>query len=296
LTVPAGLEWWRNEPGGAAWLARLPQLVSECAERWSLDLGSPFEPAHISLVVPARLPDGAGAVLKVNFPEPESEHEADALAHWKGDGAVRLLASDPDRRALLVERCEPGTTLWEVADEEEANRIAAAVLRRLWRPAPAAHSFRLLADEAARWADELPGRRERNGRPLERRLLEEVTAFLAEAGPAQADAVVVHQDFHGGNVLMAERQPWLAIDPKPLVGEREFDIASLLRDRRDELAVDPDPGARVLRRLDQLASELELDRERMRGWGVAHALAWGLEESGYDELMLACARWLAEAR
>jgi hypothetical protein len=70
----------------------------------------------------------------------------------------------------------------------------------------------------------------------------------------------------------------------------------LLRDRRDELAVDPDPGARVLRRLDQLASELELDRERMRGWGVAHALAWGLEESGYDELMLACARWLAEAR
>jgi hypothetical protein len=62
----------------------------------------------------------------------------------------------------------------------------------------------------------------------------------------------------------------------------------LLRDRRDELRVDPDPKARIRRRLDFLAAELELDRERMRGWGIAHALAWD-----HDEGMIACARWLA---
>jgi streptomycin 6-kinase len=258
-------------------------------------VGPPFEPATISYVAPARLPDGTDAVLKVNFPEPESEHEPEALRLWDGRGAVRLLASGPGERALLVERCVPGTTLWEVVDEDEADRIAADVLRLLWRPAPAQHPFRLLADEAARWADELPGRWESAGRPCARSLLDEAVAFLRAAGPDQGERVVVHQDFHGGNVLRAEREPWLAIDPKPLVGEREFDTASLLRDRRDELTHDPGSARRVRRRLDLLAVELDLDRERMRGWGIAHALAWGLDDDGTDEAGLACAAWLRDA-
>ena len=289
MRVPAALEWWRGEPGGAAWLERLPRLVDECAELWSLRIGEPFE-AHVSYVAPAELPDGRRAVLKVNLPEPESEREPDALLHWDGDGAVRLLAHDPGRRALLVERCEPGTQLWQVVDEEEANRAAAAVLRRLWRPPPAEHAFRLLVDLAAQWTEELPARWERLGRPFERPLLEEAVGFLREAGPSQGRPVVLHQDLPGGNVLRAARHPWLAIDPKPLVGEREFDTASLLRDRRPELLADPGAAARVRRRLDQLAAELGLDRERMRGWGVAHALAWN-----GDEDMIACARWLAGA-
>jgi streptomycin 6-kinase len=290
VRVPSALEWWRGEPGGGAWLDRLPRLVAECAELWSLRLGTPFE-AHISYVAGAELADGRRAVLKVNFPEPESEREPDALLHWDGEGAARLLDHDPERRALLVERCEPGTQLWEVADEEEANGVAASVLRRLWRRPLDGHAFRLLAEQAASWADELPARWERLGRPFERALLDEAVGFLREAGPAQGEPVLLHQDFHGGNVLRATREPWLAIDPKPLVGEREFDTASLLRDRRPELLGDPGATARVRRRLDQLAAELDLDRERMRGWGVAHALAWN-----GDEGMIACARLLAAAR
>jgi streptomycin 6-kinase len=290
VRVPSALEWWRGEPGGGAWLDRLPRLVAECAELWSLRLGTPFE-AHISYVAAAELADGRRAVLKVNFPEPEGEREPDALLHWDGEGAARLLDQDPERRALLVERCEPGTQLWEVVDEEEANGVAASVLRRLWRRPPDGHGFRLLAEQAASWADEIPARWERLGRPFERALLDEAVGFLREAGPAQGEPVLLHQDFHGGNVLRATREPWLAIDPKPLVGEREFDTASLLRDRRPELLGDPGATARVRRRLDQLAAGLDLDRERMRGWGVAHALAWN-----GDEGMIACARLLAAAR
>jgi streptomycin 6-kinase len=272
------------------WLDRLPGLVAECAERWSLEVGAPFQGSSVSWVAPVRW-RGRPAVLKLNFPEPESEHEAGALVHWSGEGAVNLLEHDPERRALLVERCEPGLTLWRIPDEREANRIAAGVLRRLWRPPSDGHPFRLLAGEAARWAGELGPAWEEAGRPYERALLEEAVAFLREAGPAQGKPVVLHQDFHGGNVLRAAREPWLAIDPKPLVGERELDTASLLRDRRWELRAEPHPEGRIRRRLDQLASDLDLDRERMRGWGIAHALAWDP-----DEDMVACARWLAAAR
>ncbi|MGH3031926.1 MAG: aminoglycoside phosphotransferase family protein [Gaiellaceae bacterium] len=291
MRIPPALDWWRGESGGAEWLERLPRLVAECADLWRLRLGEPFD-AQISLVVPAELPDGTPAVLKLNFPEPESEHEADALEHWHGHGAVHLLAHDPERRALLVERCEPGTQLWDIPDEEEANRIAAGVLRRLWRPPSPGHPFRLLADEAARWADEVLLDWHRLRRPFGRELVDEAIAACRELGPDQGQAVVLHQDFHGGNVLRSTREPWLAIDPKPLVGEREFDAASLLRDRRWALS-DASGEPRVRRRLDLLVGELGLDRERMRRWGIAHALAWGVGSQKLEEDMVACARWLA---
>jgi streptomycin 6-kinase len=234
-------------------------------------LGDPFE-AQYSYVVPARLPDGGEAVLKVNLREAETEHEADALEHWAGRGAVRLLAHDRERWALLIERCRPGTQLWKLPDEE-ATEIAAGVLEQLWVPAD--RPFRRLEDEAARWADELPTR------ALDGALVDRTVSFLREAGPTQHEAVLLHQDLHGGNVIRSERG-WLAIDAKPLMGEREFDVASLIRDRRSATK------EQLERRLDYLVDRLELDPERTRGWAIAHALAW----NGSPE-MIACARRLA---
>ena len=236
--------------------------------------------------MPVRREDGSAAVLKVNFPEPESEHEADALASWSGTGAVRLFRRDDERRALLVERCAPGTSLWEV-DEDEADRIAAGVLEQLWSTAPPA-VLRRLDDEAARWARELPLTWEEAGRPFGQALLDEAVEFLGSPSPRE-NAVVLHQDFHGGNILRSQRG-WLAIDPKPLAGERAFDVASLLRDRRFDLV--NNPAGRIRRRLDFFSDRLGLDRERVRGWGIAHALAWGFERGRPLAGHIECARLL----
>lgn len=297
MEIPRRLDWWRGVPSGAEWLGRLPRLATECAEEWHLRLGPAFDSGNVSLVLAAERADGLPAVLKINFPDEESEHEADALDHWEGVGAVRLLEHDPGRRALLIERCLPGTTLWQLRDEEEANRIAATVLRRLWRPPPPGYAFRPLAGEAFRWAEELPREWALMDRPFEQGLIERAVAAVLELVPTQGELVVVHQDFHGGNVLRAEREPWLAIDPKPLVGERAFDAASLLRDRREALTRDPAAGRRIRHRLDQLTAELGLDRERLRGWGIVHALAWGFsgQTRKVEQDMIACARWLANA-
>jgi streptomycin 6-kinase len=294
MKIPEGLLWWRKEPGGAAWLAKLPGIVADCAEAWSLRVHEPFEPAHSSLVLPAERADGTHAVLKVNFPDSESECEPDSLADWRGRGAVLLLERDDERRSLLVERCQPGDQLWSVADEDQAGEIAAGVLGRLWRAPPAEHRYRFLADEAARWATELAERWSLLGGPFDRALLDAAVSACHELGPAQGSAVILHQDFHGGNVLRAERELWLAIDPKPLVGEREFDGASLLRDRR-WLVGQADAGRRVARRLDVLAAVLDLDRERMRGWGIVHALAWGVSADKLETDMIECARLLLAA-
>jgi len=165
---------------------------------------------------------------------------------------------------------------------------------RLWWPAPEQHRFRLLAVEAARRAEELPRRWEEQGRPFEQELLAAAVDWARQLGADQGEPVVLHQDFHGGNVLLSARG-WLAIDPKPLVGERAFDVASLLRDRRDDLDRALDAAARVRRRLDRLSAELGLDRERMRAWGVVHAVAWGVSEWCLHPEHVTCARWLLQA-
>ena len=197
---------------------------------------------------------------------------------------MRLFAHDRERRALLIERCEPGTRLWDV-DEDAANSIAIDVLRSLRRAPPRDVRFRRLADEAMSWRVELENLWEPLGRPFERDLLDTTLRYLDELAPTQPEEVVCHQDFHGGNVLLSVRG-WLVIDPKPLLAEPAFDAASLLRDRR------PVDRETMCARLDRLARELDLDRERMRGWGIVHALAWGLSAHKVEHDMVACARAL----
>ena len=255
MRLPASLiETWRHEPG---WLEALPQLVGECADRWSLVLEEPID-TPVSLVMPA-----GEVVLKLNAPSHvEADREADALAAWQGAGAVRLLARDDERRALLLERCLPGTRLWD-AEEDEVG-VMTELLQRLQLELDDDHPFVRLADEADRWAWDVAVRYEEAGAPFERPLLE--LALDVYRTVDRSASWLVNQDLHGGNVLRAEREPWLVIDPKPLVGERELEATGPLRNTAD-----------VWRWLDAL-TELGFDRERARGWGVAQNLAWAWDQ------------------
>jgi streptomycin 6-kinase len=256
VQLPAALvEQWRHEP---EWLASLPDLVAHCVAEWNLRPEPPFD-TPISLVIPA-----GDVVLKLNAPSHvEADTEADALEQWAGDGAVRLVARDDERRALLVERCVPGTRLWDAGVDEIA--VVAELLPRLQvKLGRGGHPFTLLADEADRWAEEVPRRFAHAGAPFERVLLD--AALDVYRSVDRVAAYLVNQDLHGGNVLSAQREPWLVIDPKPLVGERELEASALLRNT-----------TQVSRWLDGLR-DLGLDRERARGWGIAHNLAWAWDE------------------
>jgi streptomycin 6-kinase len=285
MELPEGLDWLRESETGREWRARLPGLVAECAEQWSLEVEAPYGYAYASLALPVTRADGGEAVLKVQFPGPECEHEAAALARWDGDGAVRLLEHDPERWALLIERCAPGTALGE-AGPETALGVLIDLLPRLWKPAGA--PFGLLAGEATRWRERLPGDYARAGEPFERELLDAALEALTVLPDSQGQLVLIHQDLHGANVLAAAREPWLAIDPKPLAGEREFGLAPIIRShelgRGEEAAIG---------RLDRLCAELGLDRERARGWALGQTLAWAFDGERALPGHVETARWLA---
>ena len=287
-----GLAWLQGSASGRDWLERLPTLVAECAEAWSLEVGEPYAYAFASLAMPVTRVDGSPAVLKVQMPDRESEHEAAALALLNGDGAARVLAHDAGRHALLLERCEPGTSLATLAPDDALD-VMIGLLPRLWKPAGA--PFRTLVDEALWWRSYLEPSWERTGRPFERSLLDDALAAMDELPATQVEKVLVNQDLHADNVLRAAREPWLMIDPKPLVGERAFGLVPIVRG--DELG--GGPGA-LRHRLDRLTSELGIDRERTRRWGVAQTLAWAFDAedgslSPVDADQVEIARWLRDA-
>jgi streptomycin 6-kinase len=280
-----GLAWIAQLRGGADWLERLPRLVEGCRERWSLTLGEPYAYAFASLALPADLPDGTPAVLKVQFPDRESEHEADALRRWDGDGAVRLLDHDHERRALLLERAEPGTHL-SAAGPDVALEVLLGLVPRLWLPAQ--DPFTTLLVEAAWWSEEMMSAR--NGEhPYPRAFLDLALDLLGWLPSTQGEQVLVHQDLHGDNVVAATREPWLAIDPKPLVGERAFALAPIVRS--SELGHSPDA---VVGRLDRLSDAFGVDRERARLWTIAQTVAWA-DRDDPDPVHLEVVRWLIEA-
>jgi streptomycin 6-kinase len=277
---------------GVRWLALLPELLEECTDQWSLAGLEPVAELSYNYVATARRADGGQVMLKIGVPNPELDSEMAALRVYDGRGAARLLAADEERSAMLLERLRPGLSLARLGDDEEATRIAARVMRALWRRPPVGHSFRSVRD----WAAGLVRMRRHFGGgtgPFPRKLTEKAERLFAELLDSMADEVLLHGDLHHWNILSAEREPWLAIDPKGIVGEPAYEVGALLRNELDWVTKKPDPQRLTARRVAILAEELNLERERTLAWGVAQAVlsAWWCVEDHMDchEGAIACA-------
>ena len=286
---------------GRLWLLGLPSLAETCAARWSLKVGAPYASLSYNYAAPAEGPRGERLALKLGLPVPELLSEIEALRLFDGRGSVRLFEADPKLGALLLERLEPGTRLVELceADDDAATSAAAEVMRRLRRTAPQAHTFPTVAE----WGEGFKRLRARFGGgtgPLPPRLVEEAEAVFADSPADSAEHVLLHGDLHHGNVLAAGREPWLAIDPKGLVGEPAYEVGALLRNPGPLFLRHPSPVRLAERRIARLSEELGFERARVRGWGVAQAvlsLCWTIEDSDEtDEDGLAVAETLASAR
>lgn len=288
---------WCGEEAARPWLAALPEVASEYLDRWDLSLERTVLPGGaLSLTLLVRRADGTPATLKLGFVDRYTAHEAEALTLWAGRGAVRLLDADVPRGALLLERLQPDVSLRSLP-EERAMLEAVEVLRQLWVTPPDDCGIDLVADRAEVWTRSIPRRHAALGEPCPKALVDEAVHLCGELAASQPPAVVLHADCHHGNILAAERAKWLAIDPRPMLGEPAFDLGALVRDRLATVVAETRPQAVVRRRVTWLADSLDLDTERVRGWALVQALALGLwcvsvgDPAGED--LLSVAEWLA---
>lgn len=267
---------------GVAWLEELPALLRECEAAWGVTLHEPF-PLSYSYVAAGTLGDGMEVVLKAGPPHRELHNETASLRVYDGRACVKLLKADPDRGLLLLERINPGTPFFELEEGDEATGIAADLMRELRRPPPADHDFPTVA-EWARGLQRLRDRYDGGTGPLPRVLVQAAESLFADLLRSQDRSVLLHGDLHHWNILRSSaRRPWLALDPKGVVGEAAYEVAAFLRNPLPRLLREDDPKRTLERRVDLFAERLGFDRERLRAWGLAHAVLsawWNIESHG----------------
>lgn len=281
---------------GADWLEKLPLLLDECVTRWSLTLSSPFSLSY-NYVAPAVRVDGSQVVLKLGVPNRELSTEIAALQLYDGRGIIHLLEVDEGMGVMLLEQLQPGVMLSTLKDDEQATAVAAQVMQQLWRPLPPNHPFPTINQ----WASGLKRLRHRfegGVGPFPERLVETAESLFTDLLASATTPVLLHGDLHYFNILSAQRQPWLAIDPKGLAGEPGYEIGAWLRNPPTWVQTSAELKNNLTRRVDQFAEMLQLDRQRLAGWGMAQAVLsgwWSFEDHGRNwEPALLIAELLAE--
>ncbi|MGW0769978.1 aminoglycoside phosphotransferase family protein [Streptomyces sp. NPDC002676] len=262
-----------GEPG-SVWLAELPGIVEELLGSWGCVPDGPVMHGGVGVIVPVRSRDDVAAVVKVSFPHPGNVHEPDAFAAWGGRGAVLLHERDDERFAMLLERV--GTsTLAEVEDGDEVVTIAGRLSHRLAVPAPP--GLPRLREQADAWEEQLRKDADELTHTMSRDAVDAALATVRELGRAQPDTLV-HGDLHARNILRADREPWLAVDPKGCAGDPAYDAGTLLKSRALTLLAANDMRKAVDRILDVYTEAAEVDRSRARRWAQLHAVQaafWG---------------------
>ncbi|MET9734028.1 aminoglycoside phosphotransferase family protein [Streptomyces sp. NPDC006458] len=287
-----------SAPNGDDWLEKLPEALHRAVALRELTVERVQVPGgRSSLVVLVRQADGTPAVLKLAPPRARPQSERAALAHWAGRGAVQLLEESAAEGELLLERLHPDVSVRSLP-EAKALLEAAGTLRRLWVEPPAggeAHLFETVAERTGRQA-----RAMRASADADAELVPLVDAALAvreELVAAPPEHRLLHGTFRQSKVLAADRTPWLAVGPDPVVGECAFDLARLVRDRVEDLIASPSGAATTRRRVKRLAESLDVDQERLRGWTLFRAVESGVRARRVGrpqdaDLLLEFAGWL----
>lgn len=267
---------------GVRWLDSIPRILDEYAAKWSLQVGPSYQLTW-NYVAPCTCSNGEQAVIKIGFPgDREFQTEIEALALCQGDGIVKLLQADRENAVILIECAAPGTPLSTLEDDEEAARILARVMKKLWKPLPAHHRFIPIAE----WTTSL--RHFQKGSLIIPEtfpvyLVEKATALFDELIATSTEAMLLHGDLHHDNVLLSDIHGWLAIDPKGIAAEPAYETAAMLRNPRGRLLNNPDRKNILTRRVQVLAEELQMNPQRIIRWGIAQSVlsaVWSLEDEG----------------
>ncbi|MGW3009959.1 aminoglycoside phosphotransferase family protein [Streptomyces sp. NPDC001219] len=263
---------------GMAWIAGLSALAAESLERWELERDGAAGAGEASLVLPVLRKDGRRAVLKLQMPREETLAALIGLRTWDGAGMVRLLDHDPESSTMLLERLDGARTLASIEDDDMAMGILAGLQARLVR-VPAPPGLRSLGEIATEMLERVPRAVTALADPADRQRLRGWASAVAELVGEPGDRML-HWDLHYDNVLAAEREPWLAIDPEPLSGDPGFDLWPALDSRWEEVVAKGDTLRVVRRRFDLLTAALGLDRARATGWTLGRLLQnelWDIE-------------------
>jgi streptomycin 6-kinase len=298
---------------GDKWLTEIDAVIDACAASWGLVIEDAYADPSYQLVFRATGQEGCQLALKVGVPRTELRDEAVALRLWAGRGTVKIVAEDPDRGALLLERIDPGTQLAHVAvdDDDAATVIGGKAFVRVaaageigpnedTSEARALPMLAIWADGFRRYAQAFPD----NG-PIDRSVIARAASIFGALNLSTSSYHVLHGDLHHHNILRSgpTDEDWIVVDPKGVVGDPAFEAGAFLRNPVAAFGTGVNGAARTRRRVDILVATSGIDRERMLDWawaGTVLSAVWCIESDAPDASLITwpmtVAQWIAAAR
>jgi streptomycin 6-kinase len=272
MKIPESLAWIAaRRPDVQEFVAALPDRIRELEQRWSISVGEPFDPGGFtSYTARASRPGGEPCVLKIAYEWEPTRLERHALRVWDGDGVVRLLEDEPF--TMLLEACEPGEALFTEPDSDAADSASIRIMKQMWRPPPPDVDWRRVETEASGIAAAIEANHARSKNNVDLAYVRLTLDFIERARDQAGPDLLLHGDFHQGNVLSAQREGWLAIDPSPLVGDPCFDAARAVFDRPGVILGDADPAQRLSGRISRFVDELDLDHDSLASWALTRCV------------------------
>lgn len=285
---------------GKVWLENLPDLIRHYEEEWQLECFDPF-PLSYNYVLPAKTESGKPVVLKISFPNNhEFSNEISALRFYDGDGAIKIIQEDIENKAVLLERAVPGTRIGDVLPDSKQISIVSEVIKKIHKPVSLKNDyfFPTLTD----WAKAFERYRKKfniKTGPIPARMFEEAEETFVQFDGDDKSRLLLHGDLHNDNILLSERG-WLAIDPKGVIGNQEFEIGTYLRNPLTDLPKNSNFKLIEKNRILQFSEELGLDKISLQKWTFANAiisLLWFLEDEGeLKEIYLQNAELISEIK
>ena len=277
---------------GQKWIDQLPDHLGYFQGTWSLTFSGPPLPPSYHILIPCQTPQGQDAILKLGVPNRELCTEIEALRFYNGMGAVQLLTADKKRGGLLLEAIKPGTALIRINENQHAAQAAADLCEKIWQTPPLDHPFPTVED----WGKGFHRLRKSfqgSTGPFPVRLVDKAEKTFDDLLSSMGEPVLLHGDLHHRNILQAQREPWLVIDPKGVVGEPAYEIGAFLRNPIPRIFQTTDFQALTTQRLEIFSERLSLDPFRMLEWGFAQTVlsAWW----SYEEQNPNWKRWISLA-
>ena len=273
-----------GEKSAQKWLKKIPLIIDELKTKWELEISEEFDLSW-NYVISAKRKSGENAVLKIYFPEDkEFFNQRETLKIFNGEGAIRVLESDEKNFTILLEQCMPGSTLSSINNEDEETKIFCDTVKKLWKKPTSGYKFTSVADDLKDF-DWYFQNKEKCSDLLEEEIVKKAQEKFTHLSETQKDLYLLHSDLHHENVLKSERG-WLAIDPKGVLGEKEYEVTAFMRNpikRAKENLLTKDI---LLKRMDIIIKELGLDRQRVIDWSFAQTLLsviWGLKSGSGRE-------------
>jgi len=276
---------------GELWLQELPSFLAEMEKKLNIHLKQPFPNLTYNYVAPAFDKNDQPLVFKCGMPNKHLNSEIAALNFYAGKGAVNLINADAQQGWMLLEKCEPGTTLANMKNDDKATEIAITLMQQLWRVPKEQAKFQ----SVTQWLEALNNV---PPHPIPAKMLENARLLAKQLLTSQSEPVLLHGDLHHENILQTTRAPWLAIDPKGVIGEREFEIGALLRNPYSFIDNNPNLAKQSARRLSIISEITGFDRERLRLWAFVQAVLsaiWYLQDNiDGVEKMIYCAHTFSQ--